>query len=214
MNRISISSLFFFLMLIQGIVFSQPGYIPLKDPSGFKQRLAVASSKVTSIESNFIQEKNLSVLTDKITSKGRFYFKKEKSLRWEYTDPYKYLIILQNDKFIVNDEGRVKKIDIQSNSVFREINTIILGCVQGTLLNDEKRFSSLCFENNSGYLVKLKPLSSPMKEVLDEIRIFFDKSDLTVSRLEMQERSGDYTNISFILKKINQPIPDDKFKIK
>ncbi len=202
------------LLFMPSMVFSQQGFTPLKDPSAFKKRVAESSSKIFSIESTFIQEKNLSVLSEKIISKGKFYFRKEKSLRWEYTDPYKYLIILHDDKFLIKDEGKVSKFDVQSNKMFREINTIFLGCVQGTLLADEKRFSSTFAENNSSYLVKLKPLETPMKETLKEIWIYFGKTDLMVSKLEMHEYSEDYTNISFTVKNINQTITDDKFRIK
>jgi outer membrane lipoprotein-sorting protein len=201
-----------FLFFIPGITYPQQGYTSIKNIADFKLRLTAAAAKVATIESNFTQEKNLNVLSDKIISKGKFYFKKEKSLRWEYSEPYQYLIILHDDKIILRDENMVSKFDVQSNKMFREINTIILGCVQGTLLHDEKRFSSAFSENSSYYLVKLKPLGNPLKESLSEIWIFFDRSDLTVSKLEMHENSGDYTNISFSLKKINQTITDDKFK--
>jgi outer membrane lipoprotein-sorting protein len=60
-------------------------------------------------------------------------------------------------------------------------------------------------------MVKLKPLASNLKDYLSEIRIFFDKNDFTVTRLEMHEPSGDYTNIDFSVEKINTNLPDEKF---
>jgi outer membrane lipoprotein-sorting protein len=202
------------LLFLPFLSFTQIGFTPTADPADFRHRLEEATKKIHSIESNFVQEKNMSALSEKITSKGKFIFQKEKSLRWEYTEPYQYLIILHNDKFLVRDDAKVSKFDVQSNKVFREINTIILGCVQGTLLQDTKRFSAVYLENQNYYLVKLKPLTSPMRESLSEIRIYFDKQDLTVSKLEMQEVSGDYTNIAFTQKKFNMTYPDEKFNIK
>jgi outer membrane lipoprotein-sorting protein len=86
-----------------------------------------------------------------------------------------------------------------------------MGCVQGNLFNDEKKFISSYFENNRYYLIKLKPLESTLKDYISEIKISFDKNDLSVTRFEMNEPSGDYTIIEFSGKKENAIIPDEKF---
>jgi outer membrane lipoprotein-sorting protein len=62
-------------------------------------------------------------------------------------------------------------------------------------------------------MVRMNPLESNLKEYLREIRIFFDKNDFTVIRIEMHEPSGDFTNIGFSGEKINVNIPDEKFLV-
>ena len=135
-------------------------------------------------------------------------------LRWEYTEPFKYMIILNNGKILVRDEERENRFDTRSSKVFAEINSILLGCAQGTLLNDEKKFQATYFEVSNNYLVKLKPKDPKLKEIFSEISIYFDGSDFSVSRLVMNEASGDFTTIKFSAKKMNIPIPDEKFRIK
>jgi len=193
--------------------FSQGPLTEIKKPEVFKQMFSEATRKTQTIEADFIQEKNLSILSEKIITKGRFMFKKEKKLRWEYTDPFHYLIILNNGMMFIQDEEKKHKIDIRNNKMFAEINYIIMGCVQGNLFNDEKKFLSSFFENSGSFVVKLKPLASNLKEYLSEIWICFDKNDLSVTRLEMHEPSGDCTNIDFSGTKINATIPDEKFLV-
>jgi outer membrane lipoprotein-sorting protein len=202
--------LYFFLFLVLP-AFSQGQLTGMKDPAGFKQKFAETSRKTQTIEANFIQEKNLSVLSEKIITKGRFLFKKEKKLRWEYTEPFHYLIVLNNGTMFIQDEEKKNKIDIRNNKMLAEINYIIIGCVQGNVFNDEKKFLPSFFENSGSFLVKLKPMESNLKEYLSEIRIFFDKNDLLVTRLEMLEPAGDYTRIDFSGEKINSSISDEKF---
>ena len=185
----------------------------MKDPSGFRQKFSEVTKKTQTIEANFIQEKHLSILSEKIITKGKFLFKKEKKLRWEYTDPFYYLIILNNGTMFIKDEDKTSQIDIQNNKMFNEINSIIMGCVQGNLFNDEKKFLPSFFENGGSFLVKLKPLESMLKEYLSEIKIFFNKNDLIVTRIEMHEPSGDYTIIDFTGEKINANITDEKFLV-
>jgi len=206
------SGVLFILILISTVIcFGQAGFNAMTDAAGFKQKFSIATKNTTTIEASFIQEKNLSVLSEKITSKGRFLFKKENKLRWEYTEPFHYLIILNNGTMLIKDEDKQSKTDISSNKMFSEINAIIIGCVQGNLFNDIKKFLPSFFENKVSYLVKLKPIQSNLKDYLEEIRIFFDKNDFTVKRLEMQEPSGDFTNIEFSGTKTNTIIPDAKF---
>jgi outer membrane lipoprotein-sorting protein len=209
-NFCSLLLLFMFPLSYAG---AQGSFTEIKDPSGFKKKFSEATAKTQTIEAGYIQVKNLSVISEKITTKGRFLFKKEKKLRWEYTDPFHYLIILNNETMLIQDEEKKSRIDIRSNKMFAEINTIIIGCVQGNLFNDEKKFLSSFFENNKSFMVKLKPLAANLKEYLSEIRIFFNKDDFTVTRLEMHEPSGDYTNIDFTGEKINVNLPDEKFRL-
>ena len=212
-NRLSLSLIMFYLVSVSVMVSAQTNFSPLKDPALFKEKLSVESRKITTISSNFTQEKNLSVLSEKIISKGHFYFKKEKKLRWEYLQPFSYLIIFNDDKISISDESKKNTFDVNSNKMFGEINRIMLGCVQGTLLADEKNFQSQFFENNLTWLVKLYPLLPGLKESLKEIWISFSKIDLTVTRLEMHESSGDYTKIDFTDKRVNDTVPDEKFNL-
>ena len=193
------------------LAFGQGSFTEMKNPAVFKQKFSEATGKTQTIEASFIQVKSLSVISEKIITKGRFLFKKEKKLRWEYTDPFHYLIIINNETMFVQDEEKKIRVDIRANKIFAEINSIIIGCIQGNLFNDEKKFLSSFFENSRSFMVKLKPLASNLKDYLSEIRIFFDKDDFTVTRLEMHEPSGDYTNIDFSGEKINSNLPDEKF---
>jgi len=209
--RIKGWSILILIHVLPIILFAQSNFSLVNDPAIFKKKLSIESKKITTISSNFIQEKNLDVLSEMIISRGHFYFKKEKKLRWEYLQPFSYLIIFQNDKIMIKDENKKNTFDANANKMFGEINRIMIGCVQGTLLEDEKNYQTQYFENNSTFLVKLHPLSPALKEILKEIWIYFSKADFTVTRLEMHESSGDYTKIDFTDKKLNDPVPDEKF---
>ncbi len=208
------SKLFFTLSVLSFYCFSsfsQSSYKAIEDISLFKSNLAEMSRKTNTIKSDFIQEKNLSFLSEKIISKGLFYFKKENKIRWQYTEPFDYLIIINDDKIFIKDEDKESKYDMGSNKIFNEINKIITGCVQGEILNNDKDYKIEYYENDNFYYVKLTPYSDKMKEFLSNIDIYFDKKDLSVSKLEMIELSGDYTKIEFLNKKLNEEIPDKTF---
>ncbi|MBO9700292.1 MAG: outer membrane lipoprotein carrier protein LolA [Sporocytophaga sp.] len=207
----------FILSLIFGlttIAFSQhPGFGPLTDSVSFKNNLSKTAKETKTIQSDFVQEKNLSVLAEKIITKGSFMFKKDNMLRWQYTDPFQYLIIMNKNKVYIKDDSRENKYDMQSNKMFQEINNMIVNSVQGNVLNS-KDYKIKYYQNEKYYLVDLTPLNKNMKGFLKSISLYFDKKDFTVSKLTMTEPSGDYTNIAFTNKKVNAEIPDEKFHIK
>jgi len=187
---------------------------PMKDIAGFKTRLNSMSATISTIESDFVQEKNLSVLANKITSRGHFCFKKENNIRWEYMQPYKYLIIINKDKIFIKEESNQKQYDIQSNRMFQEMNKFISGCIQGDILKNDKEYNVGYFEDDKYFFVKLVPVSEKMRQMLNEVQIWFDRNDLTVSRIQMVESGGDYTRIDFTGKKLNTDIPVEKFSFK
>lgn len=189
------------------------GFKPLKDTTIFKQKMEAQSRLITTLESDFIQEKYLSVMSEKIISKGHFHFKKVNMLRWEYNDPYKYLIAINKDKMFIKDNGKVSKYDINSNKMFKSINEMMVNTVQGNLLNN-KDYKAKFFENDKLYLVELSPLQKGAKEFLKVIQLYISKTDYAVEKVKMIEPGDDYTSIDFSNRKTNQPIADEKFSIK
>jgi outer membrane lipoprotein-sorting protein len=186
----------------------------MSDVEAFKTRLSAAAGSTSTIVCDFIQEKNLVVLSEKVISKGQFYFMKENNIRWEYLVPYKYLIIISNDQLFTRDNNYQKQFNIQSNSMFREINRFISGCIQGEILKNDKEYTFEYYETVKNYHVILVPHSEKMIQMISEVRIWFDKNDLTVSGLELVEPGQDYTRIEFINKKLNVEIPIEKFSFK
>jgi len=186
----------------------------MHDIDGFKEKLRTMSDAINTIESDFVQEKKLSVLSNTLSSKGHFWFKKENNIRWEYMQPYRYMIIISRDKIFIKEESDQKQYDIQSNKMFQEMNRFISGCIQGDILKNEKEYRIGYFEDDRHFFVTLVPVSDKMRQMLSEVQIWFDRNDLTVSRIRMMESGGDYTKIDFIGKKLNTEIPLEKFSFK
>lgn len=185
----------------------------VKDTFTLKLKIENMSKATTSIEADFTQEKNLSILSEKIISKGHFVFKKVNLLRWEYTSPSKYLIVINKDKVIIKDEKKTNKYDMNSNKVFKEINDIMLSCVQGTIFKSNK-FKTHYYENDKYYKLELLPQVKNMKETFKKINLYFDKNVTSVAKMEMVETNEDLTLLEFYNKKLNAPIPETIFTVK
>lgn len=205
--------LFFILTVALATKAQYPGYTALPDLAKFKTDFAAATLKTTAIKSDFVQEKNLSMLSEKIISKGKFWYKKESRVRMEYTSPYQYLMILNKDKVYVKDGQKENKISTKSNKLFQQINKIMIDCMQGTALNNTD-FKTRVFENKTTAMVELTPVAKGLKEMFKTINVVIDKKDFSVTSIEMHELSGDNTLIRFTNKELNAAIEDNLFTIK
>jgi outer membrane lipoprotein-sorting protein len=189
------------------------GYTPVSDLPKFKTAFADAAQKTISIKSDFTQDKNLSMLSEKITSRGNFWFKKDSRVRMEYNQPFKYLMILNKNKVYIKDGQKESKVSAGSNKMFQQINKIMIDCMQGTTL-DNTDFKTRVFENKNTALVELTPVKKGMKEMFKSINVIVDKKDFSVSSIQMLELSGDNTILRFTNKELNASIPDTLFDIK
>ena len=209
-------SVFFLTLLLSAgfLVKAQyPGFATIADPVKFRAQFAETSKRTGSIKSDFVQEKNLSMLSEKIISKGKFWFKKDSRVRMEYVQPFQYLMIINKDKVFVKDGQKENKISSRSNKLFQQINKIMVDCMQGTALSNPD-FATKLFESRTAYLVELTPVVKGLKELLKVITVYIDKKDFAVNSLEMHELAGDNTTLRFINKELNATLPDALFDIK
>ena len=186
---------------------------PVADMAAFKTLFSAAAQQTQSVKADFIQEKTLSLLSEKISSKGKFWFKKDNLVRMEYSQPFQYLVVINKNNVLVKDGQKENRISTKSNKLFQQINRMMVDCVQGTALNNPD-FTVAAFENAGAWLVELTPVVKGMKDYFKNINIVLSKKDYSVNKLEMYEQSGDNTIISFINKELNAPIADTLFAIK
>ena len=188
-------------------------YKIVEGQAAFKKQFAVEAKKIQSIKSDFVQEKNLAVLEEKIKSEGEFYFKRDNRVRIEYNKPFQYLMIMNGDQMLAKDNQKENKINVKSNKLFQQVNKIMVDCVQGTML-DNKDFTFRIFQGDKSYMLEMTPVGKALKEFFQTILIYVDKKDYSVSSINMKEPSGDNTEITFIQKQLNVPVQDALFSIK
>jgi len=199
------------LMLVPQVLLAQQKPVDAASIQRIKNAVMQTAGSTLTLTADFTQEKELSILNDKIISAGRFYFKQENKLRWEYTHPFTYLIILHGNVITIREDEQTREFDTRSNKLFAEINNIVVGSVRGTLLNDSKNFQASYSQNHQYYIVELIPLSEKFRENLRKILIYFNKTDFSVDQVELVEPGGDRTKIIFTNKKINLPLSDEIF---
>jgi outer membrane lipoprotein-sorting protein len=210
-KRIQLTALALLVVLAASAQYT--GYKAIEDLPGFKKQFAAEAKKIQSIKSNFAQEKNLSLLDEKIISEGKFYFKRDNKVRIAYEKPFQYLMIINGDQMLVKDSQKENKVNVNSNKLFQQVNKIIVDCLQGTML-DNKDFSVRVYQNDKTWLLEMTPVGKALKDFFQVIVIHADKKDYSVSSIDMREPSGDNTLIRFTQKELNAAVHDEIFAIR
>src|SRR5688572_8181027 len=116
----------FCLLFLVGAIQAQT-FTPVKDAADIQKKVTAATQKITSIQCDFTQEKNMSMLADKAVSKGKFYFKKDSKVRLEYLQPAKNLIVMNSGKMLIKDDKKTTQTDMHRSRMFQQLNNIIVG---------------------------------------------------------------------------------------
>ena len=178
-----------------------------------KQKIGQAAAAMKSMQCDFVQTKHLKMLNGDMVSKGRMYYQQTNRLRWEYTTPYSYTFVLNNDKVLINSGKRNDVIDVNQNKVFREIARMMLNSVVGNCLNDEKSFKSSIATQGGEWVATLLPQRKDMKQMFQKIVLHFSQKQAVVTQVVLTERNGDQTVIDLKNIKVNETLSADLFTV-
>lgn len=204
------------LLLLLALIACTAGaqtFTPVKDVPAVVQKITEASKKINTIQCDIEQQKQVSMLTDKAVSKGKFYFKRTNMVRIDYTRPTKNLVVMNAGKMMVQDDKKTSKMDMHRSKMFQQLSNIIIGSIDGSLFTG-KDFKVSYAENKTQVQVTLKPVSKTLANYLSTIELVLDKKDYTAVSLQMNEPSGDNTLLLFTNKQLNSTLSDDLFIVK
>ena len=148
----------------------------LSEPDAQKAAAAInsANAGVKSLQADFMQVKEMSIVKEKMVSSGKMYFQ-DGSLRWEYLKPSKSVYVTDKDQ-------------MKSNRMFRSMAGLMAGSVTGINLNDPS-FKVTMYSPGKGYVAELVPLKREMKQMFTKIRLLFG-ADNRVRQVELEESQG------------------------
>ena len=177
------------------------------------EKITDASAKMKSLSCDFEQVKELSILDEKMISKGKMNYRQESRLRWEYLEPYTYLFVLNDKKLLMQAETSRNVMDVKSSKMFQEIVKIMMNSISGRGLTEIESFDSKYFTQGNKWVIELIPTQKEIKRIFSTIMLTFNTNDYTVDNVKLVEQNGDNTIITLLNKQFNKEIGDSVFHI-
>ncbi|MGB4655038.1 MAG: outer membrane lipoprotein carrier protein LolA [Bacteroidales bacterium] len=183
------------------------------DAIACKNQIKKSAESVSTIQCNFVQEKEMSFLDSKLISKGKMYLKKDRKLLWQYTTPYEFSFVINENKIAMVNKDQKNSFDSNSNSFFKNLSSIVVGSFNGELLDNKKDFDITYFKNNNTYKVEIVPKNKVLGDMISKISLHFNSKDWSVDSILLHDKQGDVTNIDFSEKIFNKNIDNRVFDI-
>lgn len=183
-----------------------------KQIASFQENVAKASKNLASLETNFIQTKLISLLENDVSSSGKLYYKRPNLVRWSYNKPNQITNILRGETLYVLEDGKPKKIDLNSNKLIKNMNVLVTNSIQGNMF-DDSMFDISYFETADNYEVKFLPKDKKMKRFFEAFNVIFNKKNYTVKSIILNETGGDSTEIQFENMQLNSTLKDSIFSV-
>ncbi|QCX02397.1 outer membrane lipoprotein carrier protein LolA [Aggregatimonas sangjinii] len=179
------------------------------DAVALRQKVKEQAESTKTVSSDFKQFKHLDFLSNDIESNGKLFFKAPDLVKWEYTEPFAYSILFKNQTLYINDDGNKSNMDVGSNKIFKQLNELITSSIRGDMF-DEEQFTISYFTKDEDNLVYFLPKDEQFAEFIKAFHITFNTNG-EVDEVKMIEPSGDYTQILFSNRILNQPLSDADF---
>lgn len=155
------------------------------------EKMASAAEKIKTVECNFTQTKQSKMLSKPQMSEGKMFCQQPDKLRWEYTSPRASTLVLEGT------EARLLKGTEQEarNKFIGEMARMIMNCVAGKNLTDNKTFQVSAKEMPTEYVATLVPQRKDMKRLYTKLVLHYNLKQETVTEIELHEKNGDRTLI-------------------
>ena len=178
--------------------------------------LKAKMSKIDTIQTEFIQEKELSIFNEKVVLEGMLFIQKPSRLAWHVYRPIRYSTIIDEDTIRQWDEetASIKKITMKNNPMFgaalEQMRVWVLGNYLG-LLDDYKIEVSA----REPLVLEFIPLeTTPARKVIKKIVINFMEDQSYIHQIYIEEKNGDNTRFTFNNTKLNYRILPKAWAVK
>jgi len=190
------------------IMFS--GLLPVAWANDDMEKLKKEAEGIISVRAEFIQRKHMKILARPLVSRGIVLFKRPKSVRWEYLEPVKSILLMDKGRvrrFIESDEGMVEDtgagVQIMQ-FVLQEITFWLSGN-----FDQSPNFSSTLL---AGRTIVLQPKEESFSNVIERIELKLSDIPGVMDRVTIFENKDTYTEYTFSNTKLNIAIDDSLFR--
>lgn len=168
------------------------------------------AADVSSVQSDFVQEKHLAIFKEVMVSKGRFTYGKPDRLRWELTEPVAAGFVLNGSKGRRwNARSGEQSFELAREPAMKLISEQIFAWTSADF-DRLRRSYQLAVVQDAPIILRLEPLGGA-GDFLDHLQVSFSADGRHLTTIEIHEQGGDFTLIRFHNTVLNASLDDRLF---
>jgi outer membrane lipoprotein carrier protein len=173
------------------------------------QRIRESREKTKDFSADLLQEKKISLLKEKVISKGRIRFKKPDKISIEFFHPETSQMVYDGKTFLLyfKEEKMAERYQVQGNPVVEKYLLFSKDPFQ------EKLAQCRIVEDRETVLA-LEILPKVKDPLFVKTRMWISKKDWIITGMEMVEKNGDTTTLRYSNMRVNMGLADSDFEIR
>ena len=165
-----------------------------------------------SMQCRFVQEKTSTMLAEPSVAQGTMHYAALDRMRWEYTDPYAFALVVNGDRIVKVTDGKAEVLEGNAGRMYQGIVSIVMGSASGKKLFDTSTFDVAIYDDGALWKAQMTPKRRDMKRMFSQLVFRFDKKTNGIDRVEFVGSNGDVTSIRFEEIILNEAIGEEKFQ--
>ena len=176
------------------------------------ERLRRDSSRISTISADFVQKKFMKILSKPLVSEGKFYYTAPDSIRWEYSQPIKSVVISDkgNTKRYIASGGKMIEDKTGGAQAMKIVLDEVAGWMSGKFTSNPSFTATL--KEGSNTQITLTPVGKSMAGMIEKIEITVTRKDASIKSVRIVESATAETRIDFQHVVINQEIQPSVFQ--
>lgn len=173
-------------------------------------------SKVSTIQTDFIQEKNLALFKQKLILKGKIFIQKPRMLSWRVFTPMRYCLVINGNNISQWDEdtNRVQSVSLAKNPSFQVAIQQMQNWFSGTYKSMQGDYQISLISQQPLKLEFIPKEKSLAANFIQRVTVLFQDDRQYIKEIDILEKSGDSTLLAFIDAQLNQEISPKAWEVK
>ncbi len=180
------------------------------------RRLEERMSGVRSLTADFIQEKHLIVLEEPLVLTGTIFMQTPDRFSWVVREPLRYSMVVRDEVVHQWDEDtqQVQKTSLSRNPVFKTAIRQLRDWLSGAYGSMLAEYEITILEREPISLEFVPRDTSLARGVIDRVTVTFERDEHYIHQIQILEKRGDRTVLTFANTLLNSPIAPSAWKVK
>jgi outer membrane lipoprotein-sorting protein len=180
----------------------------------FAERLKTVSASIQTIECDFTLTRTMSFMASDVVSEGRFYYMRGAGISLDFTKPMGDRITMGRERFRIVSAGKTSIVRLDSNPMLRQLQRMLTACMTGDVEMLKEGAQLVFTDEDTSFVVTITPTDRRAKNMVKLITLTFEKENMSLTALRMEEASGDVSQYRFFNKKFNGEMDPSRFEVR